>query len=151
MFCTDTVIRWVCLLLQRKWKLSDEIFKIVRSARVDPDVLSYGEGRKKLVNLTRLWLLNHAVRFKAQRLSCTCATRFPSPKSFSHLGPNLFQDLPCSRNCMRSWPWRRRLQLSGIKGESYNVAHAALRWGRWHVRLVDYALPMYRNKLNDFK
>jgi len=47
MFYTDTVIRWVCLLLQRKWKLSDEIFKIVRSTRVDPDILSYGEGRKR--------------------------------------------------------------------------------------------------------
>ena len=47
MFCTDTVIRWVCLLLQRKWKLSDEIFKILRSTRVDPDVISYGEGRKR--------------------------------------------------------------------------------------------------------
>lgn len=95
-FCTDTVIRWVCLLLQRKLKLSDEIFKIVRSTRVDPNVLSYGEGR--------LWLFNHAVRFKAQRLSCPCATRFSSPKPFSQLGPNLFQNLPCSRNCVRSWP-----------------------------------------------
>ena len=44
---TDTVIRWVCLLLQRKWKLSDAFFKIVRSTRVDPDVLSYRERRKR--------------------------------------------------------------------------------------------------------
>lgn len=64
-------IVWVGLLLHRNWILSDKIFKTRVRLQLQTIQFSLAEKEGKPVNLTSLWVSNHAVRFKASHSDCS--------------------------------------------------------------------------------